>query len=175
VPVSRWSHSELAAALVRSGAVASIATSTVWRWLDAERIKPWQHHLWQRPIDPLFVERARVVLALYQRAEALVERGVWVVCADEKTSIQARERIHPVDPAIPGHPARVASRYTRQGALQLFAGLSVSDGKSYGYCRARRCFVDFQAFFLEVLAKEALRRKAEEVRLILDNGSTHAP
>ena len=57
----------------------------------------------------------------------------------------------------------------------MFAGLSVADGKVYGYCRARRRFVDFQAFFLEVLAKEALRRKAEEIRLILDNGSTHAP
>ena len=64
MPVSRWSHSELAAALVRSGAVASIATSTVWRWLDAERIKPWQQRLWQRPIDPLFVKRARIVLDL---------------------------------------------------------------------------------------------------------------
>lgn len=175
MPVSRWSHAELAAALVRSGAVASIATSTVWRWLDAEQIKPWQHHLWQRPIDPFFVERARVVLDLYQRADALMKSGVWVVCADEKTSIQARERIHPVDPVVPGHPAHVASRYTRRGALQLFAGLSVADGKVYGCCRARRCFVDFQAFFLEVLAKEALRRKVKEVRLILDNGSTHAP
>lgn len=159
MPIARWSYSELAAALVRSGRVTTIATSTIWRWLDAERIKPWQYHQWQRPIDPLFAKRARVVLDLYRRADALMKSGVWVVCADEKTSIQARERIHPVDPAIPGHPARVASRYTRRGALQLFAGLSVADGKVYGCCRARRRFVDFQAFFLEVLAKEALAGK----------------
>lgn len=115
------------------------------------------------------------MLDLYQRAEALMESGVWVVCADEKTSIQARERIHPVDPEIPGHSARVASRYSRQGALQLFAGLSVADGKVYGCCRERRQFADFKAFFLEVLLGEALRRKVREIRLILDNGSTHAP
>ncbi|WP_263841468.1 transposase [Salinibacter sp.] len=120
------------------------------------------------------MERARVVLDLYQRAEALMESGVWVVCADEKTSIQARERIHPVDSAIPGHSARVASRYNRRGALQLFAGLSVADGKVYGCCRERRRFADFKAFFVEVLAREALRRKVREIRLILDNGSTHA-
>jgi hypothetical protein len=38
VPLSRWNIAELAAALVRSGAAASIATSTVWRWLDAEQL-----------------------------------------------------------------------------------------------------------------------------------------
>ena len=49
----------------------------------------------------------------------------------------------------------------------------------YEYCRKRRCFAEVKAFFRKVLAKEALcrtgKRKVKEVRLILDNGSIHAP
>lgn len=175
VPVARWSCAELAATLVSLGLVASIAVSTIWRWLRAERIKPWRYHHWQHVIDPLFVERARVILELYEQAVDLLTGGIWVICVDEKTSIQAREGIHPPDPAVPEHPVHVAARYNRRGALQLFAGLSVADGWVAGCCRARRCFVDFQAFFLAVVVPEALRRGVHEIRLIVDNGPTHAP
>ena len=175
VPLARWSCAELAAALIALGIVASIAASTVWRWLKAERVKPWRYHNWQHVIDPLFLERARRVLRLYEQAVALLKQGIWVICVDEKTSIQAREGVHPPDPARPGHPVHVASRYIRHGAVQLFAALSVADGLVSGCCRARRRFVDFQAFFLEVVVPEALRRGVKEIRMILDHGSTHAP
>jgi transposase len=42
-------------------------------------------------------------------------------------------------------------------------------------CRQSKCFVDFQAFLLEVVIPEAVRRGVHTVALILDNGSTHAP
>ncbi|NJP05967.1 MAG: hypothetical protein HC837_10265 [Chloroflexaceae bacterium] len=45
---------------------------------------------------------------------------------DEKTLIQAREGIDPPDPAVPGAPMHIAARYTRKGALNLFALLSVT-------------------------------------------------
>jgi transposase len=175
VPVSRWSCAELAVALVTLGIVASIAVSTVWRWLKAERIKPWRYHSWQHVIDPHFVERARAVLELYEQAVELLKQGIWVLCVDEKTSIQAREGVHPPDSTVPEHPIHVAARYIRRGAVQLFAALSVADGLVYGCCRAQRCFADFQAFFLEIVVPEALQRGVREIRLILDNGSTHAP
>ena len=40
VPLARWSCSEIASQLVMLGLVVTIATSTVWRWLKAEKIKP---------------------------------------------------------------------------------------------------------------------------------------
>jgi HAD superfamily hydrolase (TIGR01450 family) len=90
----------------------------------------------------------------YELAQVLYQRGVWVVCTDEKTSIQARAGIDAPQPATAGHAQHIAARYERHGALQLFAGLSVADGQVFGCCRERRCFVDFQAFILEVLADE---------------------
>jgi transposase len=175
VPLARWSYAEIARRLVTLGVVVSIATSTIGRWLQAERIKPWRYHLWQHVRDPRFLELAKPVLRLYELAQVLYQRGVWVVCADEKTSIQARQGIDEPQPAAAGHAPHSAARYVRQGALQLFAGLSVVDGQVFGCCRERRRFVDFQAFILEVLIPEAVRRGVRMICLILDNGPTHAP
>ncbi|MFQ5794441.1 MAG: IS630 family transposase [Candidatus Bipolaricaulia bacterium] len=152
-----------------------VATCTVWRWLKAERIKPWRYHTWQHPIDPNFLAVAKPVLRLYEQAVALLHQGIWVVCADEKTSIQAREGIHPPDPAARGQRVHVAPRYKRRGVVQLFAALSVADGWVYGCCRERKRFVDFQAFFETVVVAEARRRGVTQIKLIADNATTHAP
>lgn len=175
MPIARWSCAEVAAVLVSLGLVVAVAASTVWRWFKAERIKPWRFHLWQHRRDPLFLERARVVLALYEQATELLKAGIWVICVDEKTSIQAREGLQAPEPPVPDHPVHVAARYIRRGALQLFAALSVADGLVYGGCRTRKRFADFQAFFLESVVPEARRRGVTEIRLILDHGPTHAP
>jgi hypothetical protein len=45
-----------------------IATSTIWRWLQAERIKPWCYLAWQHVRDPRFLELAKPVLRLYELA-----------------------------------------------------------------------------------------------------------
>lgn len=175
LPLARWSCSDIAAQLVALGIVVSIATATVWRWLCVERIKPWRFHAWMHPTDENFVAKATPILRLYAQASFLIKAGFWVVCVDEKTSIQARKRLHPSQPPAPGQAVHVASRYKRQGALHLFAALSVAEGLIYGCCRDSKKFVDFQAFVLEVLVPEAIQREVRHIYLILDNGSTHAP
>ena len=117
----------------------------------------------------------RPVLRLYKHARDLLKKGFWVVCVDEKPSIQARKRTRRPNPAAAGQQAHISSRYERKGALQLSAGLSVADGEAYGQCRLRKRFVDFQAFLLEMIIPEALRREVHTLALILDNGTTHAP
>jgi hypothetical protein len=176
VPLARWSSAEIAQRLIALGVVVSIATSTVGRWLKAEKLKPWRYHNWQHILDPkTFIESARPILWLYERAKRFLAKGIWVVCIDEKTSIQARERTQPPAPTVSGYAVHVEHRYERQGALHLFAGLSVGDGQVYGQCRTRKRFVDFQAFLLDVIIPEALRRGVHNLSLILDNGTTHAP
>ncbi len=176
MPFVRWSNAEIARQLVTLGTVESIAASTVGRWLASERIKPWRYHSWQHILEPeVFLERARPVLQLYEQAKTLLKKGVWVVCVDEKTSIQARQRPQAPDPAVPGHPVHVSHRYKRKGALHLFAALSVADGKVYGMPRLRKRFVDFQAFLRGKVIPEALARGVHTIALILDNGTTHAP
>ena len=105
----------------------------------------------------------------------LLREGIWAVCVDEKTSIQARQLEQEPTPVKPNHPVHVAPRYKRQGALQLFAGLSVADGFKYGQTAERKRFVDFQTLLSEIIFPEALRRKVHTLILILDNGTTHAP
>ncbi len=175
-PLSRWSLAEIAVRLVVLGLVTSIATSTLWRWFAADKLKPWRYHNWQHIGDPqTFLERARPVLRLYERAVALLAEGIWLVCVDEKTSIQARQREQSPQPAQPGQPIHLSPRYQRQGFLHLFAGLSVADGYKYGQTFERKRFVDFQTFLLETIIPEALRRGVHTLKLIMDNGTTHAP
>lgn len=174
--LSHWSLAEIAIQLVALGVVISITTSTICRWFAKEKLKPWRYHNWQHILDPeKFLERARPVLKVYQQAGELLCKGIWAVCVDEKTSIQARQPEQASRPARPGKPMLVSSRYKRQGALHLFAGLSVADGQKMGRTCERKRFVDFQAFLLECVFPEALRRKVHKLILILDNGTTHAP
>lgn len=176
MPLARWSSAEIAQRLQQTHAVSSIAPSTIRRWLAAERLHPWRYHTWQHIHDPLqFLERARPVLESYAQARPLLETGTWLVCLDEKTSIQARAAERPPEPAKAGHPQRQSPRYQRCGALHLFAGLSVADGQVYGQCALRKRFVDFQAFLQEVILPEARARHVHTLRVILDNGTTHAP
>lgn len=176
VPLSRWSRAELARRVAQDPSLPRISASTVGRWLKAERIRPWRYHAWQHIHDPhVFLQRARPVLQAYAQARALLRAGTWLLCLDEKTSIQAREGEQPPRPARPGKPLLHEARYHRRGARHLFAGLSVADGVVYGTCRQRTCFVDFQAFVQQHIIPEALRRRVHTVTLILDNGTTHAP
>ena len=174
--LSRWSLAEIATQLVRLGVVMSLASSTLCRWFAADKLKPWRYHNWQHILDPeKFLERARPVLRLYEHARELLMEGVWVLCMDEKTSIQARELEQKSQPAKPAYPQHVSPRYQRHGALQLFAGLSVPDGQKYVRSAERKRFVDFQDFLIEIIIPEALRRGVHTIKLILDNGPTHAP
>ena len=174
--LSRWSLAELVKYLLCLQAISAISVSTLYRWFSADKLKPWRYHHWQHILDPQkFLERARPVLQAYEEAVELLRSGVWAVCVDEKTSIQARQLEQEPVAAKPQQPVHVAARYKRQGALHLFAGLSVADGFKFGKTSERKRFVDFQAFLLEAIFPEALRRKVHTLILILDNGTTHAP
>jgi len=112
VPLSRWSSAELAREAIGRGIVEQISGVTVWRWLSEDAIKPWQHRSWIFPRDPLFAERAGPILDLYAgrwQGERL-HPGDYVVCADEKPSIQARTRVAATRPAGRGAGQKVEHR-----------------------------------------------------------------
>jgi hypothetical protein len=58
----------------------------------------------------------------------------FVISADEKTSIQARIRLHPTVPPGPGRAARVEHEYTRGDAWGYLAALDVHRAKLFGRC-----------------------------------------
>lgn len=173
-PWRRWSGEKLAQVAVEQQIVTRISPGTIRTWLRQDKIKPWRYHSWQPSTDPQFVEKAAPVLDLYQHAQVLVEQGEAVVCSDEKTSIQARQRVSPTKAAAPGLPVHVADRYKRMGAVQLFCALVVASGVTFARTRAGKKFTDFKAFLLEFF-QSALCAGLKVVHLILDNGSPHAP
>ena len=175
IPLTRWSRAELARYAAHTPHLPEISPRTIGRWLSAEQIHPWRFHSWQHIQEPqAFLTRARPVLRLYEHAAALLEQGIWVVCTDEKTSIQAREAEQAPRPAIQEHPAYQSPRYHRRGALHLMAALSVADGHISGQCHQRKRFIDFRTFLETVVVAEAKTRGVQTIALVLDNGSTHA-
>jgi transposase len=173
-PWQRWSGEKLARVAVEQHVVASISPGTIRRWLRADKIKPWRYHSWQHSTDPHFVEKATPVLDLYAHAPALQAQGELIVCTDEKTSIQARQRVTATKAAVAGKVLQVADRYKRMGALQLFCALLVASGLTFAQTRTTKKFVDFKAF-LQTFFQSAFCSGIKVLHLILDNGPTHAP
>lgn len=173
-PWQRWSGEKLARVAIEEKRVRAISPSHVRRLLRQEKIKPWRYHSWQKSTDPEFVTKAGAVLDLYQSAQTDAQAGILTVCADEKPSIQARQRVDKTLPAKPGHVVRVADRYKRMGAVQLFCALSVALGLTFTRTFARKCFAQFKEFLLGLFAG-SLCQGIKVLNLILDNGPTHAP
>jgi transposase len=173
VPLSRWSCPELARELaVRCQIAASV--STVRRWLAEDALKPWQHRSWIFPRDPDFAVKGARVLDLYA--------GFWdgrplggnefVVCADEKTSIQARCRCHRTLPPGKARMMRVEHAYDRGGALAYLAAWDVHRGRVTGRCEATTGIEAFARLVDQVMTAEPYA-SADRVFWITDNGSSH--
>jgi len=173
--LAHWSRAELARYVAATPSLPEISASTIGSFLAAEQIRGFRYHSWQHIQEPeAFLERARPVLQLYEHATALLKEGTWVICTDEKTSIQAREAEQAPRPATPNHPVYQSPRSHRHGALHLMAAFSVADGLVYGQCHPRKRFVDFRSFLETIVIAEAHRRGVQKVALVLDNGPTHA-
>jgi transposase len=173
VPLSKWSCPELARELAARCHVTASA-STVRRWLDQDALKPWQHRSWISVRDPDFAVKAARILDLYA--------GFWdgqplggndfVVCADEKTSIQARCRCHPTLPPGRARMMRVEHEYARGGALAYLAAWDVGRGQVTGRCEDTTGIEPFSRLVAQVMKAEPYA-SADRVFWITDNGSSH--
>ena len=174
LPLSRWSIAELADHARRRGLVATISNSTIWRWLNEDAIRPWQHRCWIFPRDPDFARKAGRVLDLYQRLwkGRRLKDDEWVLSTDEKTSIQARARIHPTVATQPGSPMKVEHEYKRRGAWAYLAALDVHRAKVFGRCEAKSGIAPFERLVDQVM-KQSPYRNARRVFWVMDNGSSH--
>ena len=174
LPFSRLSHAEIAREAVNSGIVAAISGATVWRWLNADAIKPWNYRSWIFPRDPLFAEKAAPILDLYQGVWAGEPLGPddYVISADEKTSIQARGRLHPDAPPGSHRTRRVEFEYKRGGALAYMAAWDVHRAKLFGLCVGKTGIKSFRLLMKLVMRQEPYH-SARRVFWIVDNGSSH--
>jgi hypothetical protein len=174
VPLARLSVAEIARVAVARDFVEAISVTTVWHWLREDALRPWRHRSWIFPRDPDFERKAGPILDLYA--------GRWlgeplrpdehVVCADEKTSIQARARIHAGSPPGPGRAGRVEHEYERTGALAYFAAWDVHRAQVFGRCEQRTGIAPFGRLVEQVMSEEPYR-SASRVFWVVDNGSSH--
>ncbi|MBV9134717.1 MAG: hypothetical protein JO318_18570 [Chloroflexi bacterium] len=80
-----------------------------------------------RPTDPQLIEKVRDTVGLYLNPP---ERAL-VLCADEKSQIQALDRSQPTLPMRPGQVERRTYDYKRHGTTPLFAALDVATGQGH--------------------------------------------
>ena len=174
MPLSRLSIADIVREAQRTGLVATISDKTVWRWLNDDAIRPWQHRTWIFPRDPDFAAKAGRIVDLYARRwqGKPLQCDEFVISADEKTSIQARLRKHPSLPPRPGCAARVEHEYARGGAWAYLAALDAHRAKVFGRCEKTTGIQPFDRLVTQVMAA-APYRDARRVFWIVDNGSSH--
>ncbi len=174
LPLSRLSTADIVREAQRCGIVATISDKTVWRRLNQDAIRPWQHRTWIFPRDPDFGLKAGRILDLYARQwqGQPLQSDEFVISADEKTSIPTRIRKHPSLPPHRAQAARIEHEYTRAGAWAYLAALDVHRAKVFGRCEQTTGIKPFDRLVAQVMATTPYR-DARHVFWILDNGSSH--
>ncbi len=156
---THWSQSSMAA---RSG----LSRSTIGRiWKDFG-LKPHRADNFKLSTDPLFVEKVIDVVGLYHNPP---ERAV-VLCADEKSQIQALDRSQPVLPMMPGMPERRSHDYVRNGITTLFAAFNIADGTVISELHRNHRAAEFKKFLttIDKTVPEGL-----DIHVVCDNYGTH--
>lgn len=175
-PLSRWFVPDIKRVVEAEGYVASISSSTIWRVLDQDAIKPWRRRSWIWSRDPHFFERAALVLDLYERIwqGRPLRADEFVISADEKTSIQARCRLHPTETHCDGRGQRVEHEYERKGAWTYIAGWDVHRARIMGRLESANGIAPFDRFVHQVMRQEPYA-SARRVFWLVDQGSSHRP
>ncbi len=174
LPLSRFSRVELHRLVLERG-VTEASASTIWRWLHEDAIKPWQTRSWIFPRDPQFAEKAGRALDLYARifAGKRLRPDEYVICADEKTQLQALGRRHATVAPGPGRPGLVEFDYLRGGTLAYLAAWDVHHARLFDRVEQTTGIVPFARLVEQVMSVEPYA-SARRVFWIVDNGSSHA-
>jgi len=156
---THWSCRKLA----RTLGVSKDAVHRIWKEAG---LSPHRLERYLASDDPEFEPKAADILGLYLQPP----QHAAVFCIDEKTAIQALDRLDPVLPLSPGRAERHGFEYYRHGTLSLYAALDTKTGRVHGKTAARHTSRDFVAFLEEVLS---LCPPRQQIHIILDNLSAH--
>src|SRR6476646_10174982 len=157
---THWSTRKLAKALKLS------SHTFVQRAWQRAGLQPHRLERYMRSTDPAFETKAADVIGLYLAPP----QHAAVFCLDEKTAIQALDRLDPVLPLSPGRAERHGFEYHRHGTLSLYAALEVKTGKVQGKTAEHHTSAEFVGFLEQVIAG---CQPHQEIHIILDNLSAH--
>ena len=156
---THWSCRTMAAA-------AGVSKSTVQLVWHARGLKPHRVKTFKLSNDPRFEEKLVDVVGLYMNPP---EKAI-VLCADEKSSVQALDRTQASLPMVKGRAETMTHDYKRHGTTTLFAALNVLTGTVIGQCMPRHRHQEWLKF-LKTIDREVPQDL--EIHLILDNYATH--
>jgi transposase len=156
---THWSIRKLAREL-------DLSKDTVHRIWRTAGVKPHRLERYMASDDPDFESKAARIIGLYLDPP----QHAAVFCVDEKSAIQALDRLDPVLPLSPGRVERHGFEYYRHGTLSLYAALDVKSGKVHGKTAARHTSEEFVDFLGQVVA---LCKPKQEIHIIADNLSAH--
>jgi transposase len=156
---THWSTRSLGTQL----GVPHTLVARVWRRAG---LQPHRLERYVRSTDPAFEDKAADIIGLYLNPP----QHAAVFCVDEKTAIQALDRLDPVLPLSPGRAERHGFEYYRHGTLSLFAALNARTGEVVGHTTPRHTSADFVQFLSTVVTAQ---RRDREIHIILDNLSAH--
>jgi len=149
--------------LARQLKVSHMMVNRVWK---RARLQPHRIERYMMSNDPNFETKAADVIGLYLNPP----QHAVVFCVDEKTAIQALDRLDPVLPLSPGRAERHGFEYYRHGTMSLYAALNTESGQVIGKTAARHTSEEFVAFLSEIVAHQPRQR---EIHIIADNLSAH--
>ena len=156
---THWSCRKMAAAV-------GLSPATVYRIWSKARLKPHRLDRYMASNDPAFEQKAADVIALYMN----LRQNAAVFCVDEKTAIQALDRLDPVLPLSAGRAEKHGFEYYRHGTLSLYAALDIRTGKVQGKTASRHTSSEFIDFLTEIVK---CNPGPEEIHIVLDNLSAH--
>src|ERR1051326_1980467 len=154
---THWSTRKLA----RELGIDHMRVARVWR---RARLQPHRIEHYVMSDDPEFENKAADIIGLYLNPP----QHAAVFCFDEKTAIQALDRLDPVLPLSPGRAERHGFEYYRHGTLSLYAAFDTKTGNVLGKTAARHTSEEFVGFLTDIVAHQAGNReihRSEERRV----------
>src|SRR5437879_3917585 len=156
---THWSTRKLAAQL----SISHMMVARVWR---KHALRPHRLEGYMASNDPEFETKAAEIIGLYLHPP----QHAAVFCVDEKTAIQALDRLDPVLPLSPGRAERHGFEYYRHGTLSLYAALETATGEILGKTAARHTSAEFVDFLEQLIATQPAQK---QIHIIADNLSAH--
>jgi len=147
-------------------AATGVSKSTVQQVWSARGLKPHRVETFKLSNDPNFEEKLVDVVGLYLNPP---EKAI-VLCADEKSSVQALDRTQASLPMVKGRGETMTHDYKRHGTTTLFAALNVLTGIVISQCLPRHRHQEWLTF-LKTIDRQV--PKDLQIHLILDNYATH--
>ena len=145
---------------------AGISEKSVRRIWHQHGLKPHLTRTFKVSNDPQFAEKLEAIIGLYLNPP---EHAI-VLCADEKSQIQALDRTQPGLPLKKGRCGTMTHDYKRNGTATLFAAMSTLDGTVISMCDDRHRHQEWLKF-LRVI--DDVTPADKQVHLIADNYATH--